>query len=282
LSPATKSPHKSRLLNYRSAIALVIANTIGTGVFTTSGFALADLGDPAFVMLAWMVGGLYALAGVIIYSELANRYPESGGEYTFLRNCLHPALGTAGGWVSLVAGFTVPIAVAALGAELYLCRVLGVTIAAPWIATAAVVALGLLHALMPEKGVSFQNVAVLIKVCVITAFIGFGGIAAVATAVVAPTPVASTFSPLAFAGSLVWISYAYSGWNAAVYVTGEVEGGGVVVGRALLAGTVLVIALYIGVSTVILYGAPQSNCAVSRSPVRWRLGRSEGLMPNKR
>jgi len=259
LSPATKSPHKSRLLNYRSAIALVIANTIGTGVFTTSGFALADLGDPAFVMLAWMVGGLYALAGVIIYSELANRYPESGGEYTFLRNCLHPALGTAAGWVSLVAGFTVPIAVAALGAELYLCRVLGVTIAAPWIATAAVVGLGLLHALMPEKGVSFQNLAVVIKVCVITAFIAFGGVAAVATAVVAPTPVASTFSPLAFAGSLVWISYAYSGWNAAVYVTGEVEGGGVVVGRALLAGTVLVIALYVGVSTVILYGAPQEQ-----------------------
>src|SRR5262249_39587427 len=178
-------------------------------------------------------------------------------EYTFLRNCLHPALGTAAGWVSLVAGFTVPIAVAALGVELYLCRVLDVTTAAPWIATAAVVGPGLLHALMPEKGVSFQNLAVLIKVCVITAFIAFGFVAVVATA--APTPVASTFSPLAFAASLVWISYAYSGWNAAVYVTGEVEGGGVVVGRALLAGTVLVIALYVGVSTVVLYGAPQEQ-----------------------
>src|SRR3974377_801627 len=239
-----KSPHKSRLLNYRSAIALVIANTIGTGVFTTSGFALADLGDPAFVMLAWLVGGLYALAGVIIYSELANRYPESGGEYIFLRNCLHPALGTAVGWVSLVAGFTVPIAVAALGAQLFLYRVVGVTTEVPSISTAAVVGLGVLHALMPKKGVSFQNLAVLIKVCVITAFIAFGGIAAVATAVVRPTPVASTFSPLTFAGSLVWISYAYSGWNAAVYVTGEVEGGGVVVGRALFAGTVLVFFLF--------------------------------------
>jgi amino acid transporter len=256
---ANEKHSKSRLLNYRSAIALVIANTIGAGVFTTSGFALGDLGDPAFVMLAWLVGGLYALAGVIIYSDLANRYPVSGGEYIFLRNCLHPALGTAAGWVSLVAGFTVPIAVAALGAQLYLYRVLGVTTEAPWIATAAVVGLGLLHALMPKKGISFQNLAVLIKVCVITVFIAFGSVAAIATGVVAPTPAASIFSPLAFAGSLVWISYAYSGWNAAVYVTGEVEGGGLVVGRALLAGTVVVIVLYIGVSAVILYGAPQEQ-----------------------
>ena len=256
---ANEKPPKSRLLNYRSAIALVIANTIGTGVFTTSGFALADLGDPAFVMLAWLVGGLYALAGVIIYSDLANRYPESGGEYIFLRNCLHPALGTAVGWVSLVAGFTVPIAVAALGAQLYLYRVLGVTTEVPSIATAAVVGLGVLHALMPKKGVSFQNLAVLIKVCVIAAFIAFGAVAAVATGAAAPTLMVSTFSPLAFAGSLVWISYAYSGWNAAVYVTGEVEGGGAVVGRALLAGTVVVIGLYVGVSAVILYGAPQEQ-----------------------
>jgi amino acid transporter len=85
-----EKPRERRLLNFRGAIALVIANTIGAGVFTTSGFALADLGDPAFVMLAWLVGGLYALAGVTIYSDLARTYPESGGEYVFLRHCLNP------------------------------------------------------------------------------------------------------------------------------------------------------------------------------------------------
>jgi APA family basic amino acid/polyamine antiporter len=95
---------RRRLLGYRGAIALVIANTIGAGVFTTSGFALADLGDPAFVMFAWLFGGVYALAGVAIYSDLAAKYPESGGEYAFLRHTLHPALGTVGGWISLVAG----------------------------------------------------------------------------------------------------------------------------------------------------------------------------------
>jgi amino acid transporter len=250
---------KHRLLRFRGAIALVIANTIGTGVFTTSGFALADLGDPAFVMLAWLVGGAYALAGVAIYSDLAKTYPESGGEYVFLRNCLHPALGTVAGWVSLVAGFTAPIAAAALGAEAYACRALGISLGRPWIATVTVVGLGLAHAFVPEKGVSFQNVAVSIKVCVITAFIAFGAMTALPAMASAPAPLAAAFSPLAFAGSLVWVSYAYSGWNAAVYVTGEVDGGGVTVARAQLAGTLLVIVLYLGVSAVILYGAPQEQ-----------------------
>ena len=250
---------KARLLNFPSAVALVIANTIGTGVFTTSGFALADLGDPSYVMLAWLVGGLYAISGVIIYSDLAQRYPESGGEYLFLRRSLHPALGTAAGWISLVAGFTVPIAAAALGAELYLCRALGVSPGQPWIATATVLGLGLLHALVPEKGVTVQNVAVAVKVGVIATFITFGAATITGTAATGSAPLPEPFSPLAFAGSLVFIAYAYSGWNAAVYVTSEVEGGGRAVGRALLTGTIVVIALYLGVSAVILYGAPQEQ-----------------------
>ena len=250
---------RRKLLGYRGAIALVIANTIGTGVFTTSGFALADLGEPAFVMLAWLLGGAYALAGVVVYSDLAAKYPELGGEYAFLRRTLHPALGTVAGWISLVAGFTAPIAAAALGSELYFSRALGLNLGAPWIATAIVSGLGLLHAAAPEKGVTFQNVAVLIKVSAIFVFIAFGAPTTVAVIARVPALSAGSFSLLAFAGSLVWISYAYSGWNAAVYVTGEVEGGGATVKRALYAGTFLVIVLYLGVSAVILYGAPEEE-----------------------
>jgi APA family basic amino acid/polyamine antiporter len=257
--PIAEDRGRRALLGYRGAIALVIANTIGTGVFTTSGFALADLGEPAFVMLAWLVGGVYALAGVTVYADLAIKYPESGGEYAFLRNTLHPALGTVAGWISLVAGFTAPIAAAALGAELYLSRALGVSHGLPWIATAVVFILGLLHAAVPEKGVRFQNAAVLVKVSAIVFFIAFGAPTAVGQLVRAPMPAAGSFSLLAFGGSLVWISYAYSGWNAAVYVTGEVAGGGSTVKRALYAGAVLVIALYIGVSAVILYSASQEQ-----------------------
>lgn len=247
---------EGKLLGFSGAVALVIANTIGTGVFTTSGFALADLGEPAFVMLSWLTGGVYALAGVVVYSDLAAKYPESGGEYVFLRNTLHPALGAAAGWISLVAGFTTPIAAAALGAQLYLARAGGPGAAAPWVATLIVIGLGLLHAGAPAKGVAFQNLAVLIKVCAILVFIAFGAPTAGAAIAAAAAPSLEAFPLLAFAGSLVWISYAYSGWNAAVYVTGDIAGGGRTVERALYSGTLLVIALYLGVSAVILYGAP--------------------------
>jgi amino acid transporter len=241
---APKAEGRCALLGYGGAIALVIANTVGTGVFTTSGFALSDLGEPAFVMLAWLIGGVYALAGVTVYADLATKYPESGGEYVFLKNTVHPALGAVAGWISLVAGFTAPIAAAALGAELYFSRVSGASYELPWIATAVVFFLGLLHAAAPGKGVKFQNVAVLVKVSAIAFFIAFGAPPAVSQLVQAPMPASGSFSLLAFGGSLVWISYAYSGWNAAVYVTAEVDGGGATVKRALHAGTLLVIALY--------------------------------------
>lgn len=247
---------RARLLDFRGALALVVANTIGTGVFTTSGFALADLRAPSYVMAAWLVGGLYALCGVAIYADLAARFPQSGGEYAFLRQTMHPALGTAAGWISLVAGFTSPIAAAALGAELYAARLVGFTPGAPWFASALIIGLVVLHAGAPSAGVHFQNVAVAIKVSAILAFIGFGAAPFIKTVAAAPSAPAAPFSWLAFGGSLVWISYAYSGWNAAVYVTGEVEGAGATVRRALYAGAAAVIALYLGVSAVILYGAP--------------------------
>ena len=252
---------KTRLLDYRSALALVIANTIGTGVFTTSGFALADLGSPLWVLLAWMVGGIYALSGVRIYSDMAISFPHSGGEYAFLRNSLHPVFGTIAGWISLVAGFTTPIAAAALGAELYLNRVLMLHFEWPWIASLIIILLGVMHALAPQQGVRFQNNAVLLKVVVIVVFVGLGLVS-----ISNNHPIEAfkaipeqSFSWIKFAGSLVWITFAYSGWNAAVYVTGEVVGGGQTVTRALLTGTLIVIVLYLGVSAVILYSAPISE-----------------------
>ena len=101
-----------RRLGLTSAAALVIGNMIGAGVFTTSGFALADLGRPETVLLAWVVGGVMALCGALSYGALARRIPESGGEYTFLSRTVHPLAGFLAGWVSLLVGFTAPIAAA--------------------------------------------------------------------------------------------------------------------------------------------------------------------------
>ena len=96
-----------------SCTALVVASMIGAGVFTTSGYSLATLGTPPRVLAAWGVGGVLAVLGALCYGALAARLRESGGEYLFLSRTLHPALGFLSGWISLWAGFTAPIAVAA-------------------------------------------------------------------------------------------------------------------------------------------------------------------------
>src|SRR5215471_4288437 len=103
-----------RQLGLLSAAALVVASMFGSGVFTTSGFLLADLHSPARVLAVWLGGGILAMLGALCYGALARQFPESGGEYLFLTRTLHPAAGYIAGWVSVVVGFSAPLAAVAL------------------------------------------------------------------------------------------------------------------------------------------------------------------------
>src|SRR5690606_10582401 len=114
-----------RQLGLTSATALVIASMIGTGVFTTSGFLLADLGSPSLVLLAWVLGGGIAALGALSYGALARRIPESGGEYIFLSRTLHPSAGFLAGWISLLVGFSAPLAAVAIAFSSYTSTWLG-------------------------------------------------------------------------------------------------------------------------------------------------------------
>src|SRR5207247_9052167 len=109
-----------RQLGFVSATALVLASVVGSGVFTTSGILLADLRSPSLVLAAWLAGGVIAVLGAFCYGALARRYPESGGEYIFLARTLHPAAGYLAGWVSLLVGFSAPLAAVALASGQYL------------------------------------------------------------------------------------------------------------------------------------------------------------------
>ena len=165
-----------RRLGLTSSAALVVANMIGVGVFTTSGFALADLGRPEWVLLAWGIGGLMAICGALSYGALARRIPESGGEYTFLSKTVHPLAGFLAGWVSLLVGFTAPIAAAALGLQAYLADSFGLGGRPEWICTAAILIAGLMHGLRLQAGVVLQNTAVGLKLAVIGAFVLLGAL----------------------------------------------------------------------------------------------------------
>jgi APA family basic amino acid/polyamine antiporter len=255
-----RGEHRNPGLGQLSLVCLVVANMIGVGVFTTSGFAIADLGSAHRVMLAWLAGGLLALTGALSYAGLARRVIESGGEYVFLARLVHPLAGFVAGWVSLLAGFTGAIAFAALAFEAYAAPLLPAWLP-PNSATIGIIALtAALHGARVQAGAVAQNTVVLLKLVLIVAFCIYA-LAAGIGAVPSPAPPAPPFSASTFAGALVWISLSYSGFNAAVYVSGEARQAATSVPRALWLGTLLVMAIYLVLNAIFLYLAPYAAVA---------------------
>ena len=234
--------------------ALVVASMIGAGVFTTSGFALADLGTPGRVLLVWVLGGLLALIGALSYGLIARRVIESGGEYVYLARNVHPLAGFLAGWVSMLAGFSGAIAFAASAFEAYL---------SPWfpensVAIGLVLIAALLHGFVPRLGVATQTVVVAVKIGTLIVFMGIGTWLG-ASMSSGPLPEAAPASPApvsVFATSLVWIFLSYSGFNAAVYVAEEADDPENSVLQAMLWATLVVTLIYIGLNALFVYAAP--------------------------
>ncbi|NND97400.1 MAG: amino acid permease [Pirellulaceae bacterium] len=247
--------NSSNPLGLLSATTLVAASMIGAGVYTTSGFTIGDLGSPWLVLLAWLIGGVIAICGAVCYGALAGEFTESGGEYLFLSRALHPVAGLMAGWVSLLAGFTGAIAFAATAFASYL-----FPDSPSWTSIAAislVVLAAALHTIGVRPGARVQDAAVLLKLTLIAAFVvmallttdGWQGTKGVSSAGVKESTSAFSFA-LTFATSLMWISLSYSGFNAAVYVAGEVKQPERNVPRALLMGTLLVTVIYIVLNAI--------------------------------
>jgi APA family basic amino acid/polyamine antiporter len=265
-----------RQLGVWSATALVVSNMIGTGIFTTTGFLAGDLGLPSLVLGIWIVGALFALAGALCYSELGVNFPTSGGEYVYLTRAYGPVWGFLSGWVSFFAGFSAPIAAAALAFASYLAfifPVLGQEGSATWdfagitwqfgppqlVAAGLVLTLTLLNTVGIVLVARVQNVLTLIKVLVIAAFVLLGvTVGAGSWDNFAAAAVRTSTAPLAeqFAVSLFWVMFGYSGWNAATYVAEELREPHRTLPRALIMGTLLVALAYLALNLVFIYGTP--------------------------
>jgi len=249
--------NEKRQLGLITATAIVIANMIGTGVFTTSGFLLKDLQSPWRVLAVWLVGGVMAALGATCYGALSRKIPESGGEYIFLSRTLHPAAGYVAGWISLLVGFSAPLAAAAFAFGEY---------AKPWLqgispqmaGSVLLLIFAIIHSIDVRGGAWIQNFAVALKVAIIAGFVIF------AFGKINPPPQNTPpgdFPWALFGVSLIWVSFSYSGWNAAIYIAGEVKNPEKNLPLSLLLGTGIVTLAYILLNAVFVFSAPIEQLA---------------------
>jgi APA family basic amino acid/polyamine antiporter len=244
-----------------TATSIVVANMVGTGVFTSLGFQVSDLPSAFVILTLWVVGGLVALGGALSYAELAAALPRSGGEYHFLSRIFHPAIGFLSGWTSATVGFAAPIALSAMAFGTY-AKGLAPGISPLLLSLVLVWGTTAVHFAGLRRGSVFQDWSTILKVVLIAAFI-------VAGFVVRATPVSFMPAPHdwhlmtggAFAISLVFVMYSYSGWNASTYIVNEIRDPERNVPRSVCAGTLVVIVLYVALNAAFLRTTPMPALA---------------------
>jgi APA family basic amino acid/polyamine antiporter len=266
-----------RELEFTHTTAIVIANMIGTGIFTTTGFLAGDLGRPRLVLGIWVAGAVVAAAGCLCYSELGVNLPESGGEYIFLREAWGPVWGFLSGWISFFAGFSAPIAAAALAFSDYMAhffpsfavtrRVASGGNTSGWIhtghgqllAVAIVLVFSVINIVGLRLAARVQNVLTGLKLGVLVLFLGSAflvGHGSVGHFSQAATRTSSHSLPAQFAVSLIFVMFAYSGWNAATYVSGEMKTPERTIPASLVVGTLTVAGFYLLLNVAYIYALP--------------------------
>src|SRR5437588_2149191 len=258
--PGPTSRVPLRTVGFFTACGIVIANIIGTGVFTSLGFQVADIQSGFALLMLWIVAGIAALCGALCYGELSAALPRSGGEYHFLSEIYHPAVGFMAGFISATVGFAAPIALAAMAFGKYFQGVFN--FGSPLLLSFVLVWItALFHFGNLRLGSAFQNLWTIVKLLLIAALIGAGLLVKEKQPVSFLPHAADTMSIFsgAFAVALVYVMYSYSGWNASSYIIGEVKNPERNVPRSLLFGTLIVMAAYVLLNAVFLATAPQDE-----------------------
>jgi APA family basic amino acid/polyamine antiporter len=249
---------------------IVIANMIGAGIFTTSGLLMKGLHDPVLMLALWAAGGLIAICGALSYGELGAAMPGAGGEYLFLSRLYHPVFGFLSGWVSFMVGFSAPIAASAMGFSEYFCRALPAfpgwlsssgILSEVWtkklLSVSIILIFTFIHYRGIKTGAKIQNFLTVLKVVLIAVllFAGFASGKGDFSNFTVSESSASGFAGLKTMGlSLMWIMFAYSGWNASTYLGAEIKNPAKILPRSLIYGTGIVIVLYLALNVLYVYG----------------------------
>lgn len=274
--------HAKTKLGFVSLACLVIGNMIGAAVYVNSFYSIQALGDAKLVLLVWLIGGVHAFCGALAYAAVASRLPISGGEYTFLSRCVHPGVGFVAGWISMVAGFTAPIAVAALLLGKYTLPFVAELGFSPEliqrsIATVAIVISAILYGYDLKAGAHFNNLVIAIKLLCFAFFLAIGlpfilsqpydGLYALPNQPVDSKNVFERLgepsTQMAMVVQLFYVSLAYTGFNASIYLVGDLERDGNrskhFVSRSMWVSCLAVMCIYLMLNAVFLYGLPSSE-----------------------
>lgn len=240
-----------------TATCIVVANMVGTGIFTSLGFQVAGVPTGFAIMAIWITGGICALCGALSYAELGAALPRSGGEYHFLGVIYHPALGFLAGWISATVGFAAPVAIAAIAFGTYLAEVVpGLNPLLLSLGVVTICTIVLLRDL--QLGSAFQNGSTILKIALIVVIV-VAGFCVGSTQPVSFLPAkgdGALILSAPFAISLYFVMFAYSGWNASTYIVGELRNPSRTIPLSVGLGTVVVMVLYLGMNAVFLRTTP--------------------------
>lgn len=251
---------KGRKIGIFTGIAIVVANMIGAGAFTSLGFQLKELNNTTAILSLWVLGGILALSGAFSYAEVGTVIKKSGGEYAFLSELYHPVIGYLSGWISLTVGFAAPIALSAIAAVEYF--PFG-DIDTRWMGIALILLITIIHTQSLKTSSGFQNIFTALKIILIIGLISIGMILSgnSGNTFTVGQSYFSEISSMAFAVGFIYVSYSYSGWNAAAYITEEFEKPEKALPIALIGGTLLVTILYTLLQFVFLKHVPLNELA---------------------
>jgi len=267
------SSHKlERKLGLFPVTNIVIANIIGAGIFTTTGYLMGFLGNPILMLILWVIGGVIALCGALAFGELGAAFPEAGGEYIFISKLFSPMLGFLSGWLSLIVGFSAPIAASAIGFSNYftwafptfqewlmLNELLSPGLFNRLLAILIILIFSFVHSRGVVLGARVQNTLTLLKILLVVGLIavglafGNGNFQNLHSG----SSIDLGFDDWKAIGlSLMFIMFAYSGWNSATYIGSEIKNPGKVIPRSLLISTVIVTVLYVLLNLFFIYAVP--------------------------
>ena len=251
---------QKRYINYPTSTFFIISSMIGTGIFTSLGFQLKDITSVFSLLLLWVIGGIISFCGAVTYAEISSSMPRSGGEYHILSELIHPSIGFVSGLISATVGFSAPAVLAAIALSNYAATIFH-SINISYFTIFIITSIHILHGFKIELGIRFQDIFTIIKLLLIIVFIFFG--------LKIPNPQQITLIPnlgdfkilfsSSFAVSLMWVTYAYAGWNSIIYIAGEVQNPIKNIPKSIFTGTFIVMMVYVLLSFTFLYSTPMSN-----------------------